>query len=279
MDLMLSTVSVVAVLALVVLGAMVRTLKVVKEYERGVKFTLGKFDGVLEPGLRTVIPLIQSWERVDMRVKAVDVPRQESITRDNVTVEIDAVIYYRVRNAKRAILEVEEYMYAVQQLAQTTMRNTVGEVDLDALLAERERISRQIRKVIDEATDPWGIEVQSVELKDIILAKDMQRVIARQAEAERERRAVTIQAQGELEAAQNMADAARTLSSEEGALHLRTLQTLNSLSSDSSNTVIFAVPTEALRALETVASSSDSTSEDPAADPQSSMSASPDVHA
>jgi len=240
----------VALLVLIVAVSMARTFKVVKEYERGVKFTLGTFVGVLEPGLRVVIPLIQSWERVDMRVKAVDVPRQESITRDNVTVEIDAVIYYRVRSAKKAILEVEDYMYAVQQLAQTTMRNIVGEVDLDALLAERERISRQIREIIDEATDPWGIEVQSVELKDIILAENMKRVIARQAEAERERRAVTIQAEGELEAAQNMADAASTLNKQKGALHLRTLQTLNSLSSDDSNTVVFAVPAEALRALE-----------------------------
>jgi len=248
------TLYVVAFVILVGAAAVARTLKVVKEYERGVKFTLGKFERAMEPGLRTVIPLLQSWERVDMRVKAVDVPRQESITRDNVTVQIDAVIYYRVRNAKRAILEVEQYMYAVQQLAQTTMRNIVGEVDLDALLSERERISRQIREVIDEATDPWGIAVQSVELKDIILAEDMKRVIARQAEAERERRAVTIQAEGELEAAQNMADAARTLSGEKGALHLRTLQTLNSLSSDESNTVIFAIPTEALRALETIGS-------------------------
>ncbi|WP_103028847.1 slipin family protein [Salinibacter altiplanensis] len=241
-----------AALALVVIGAVVRTFKVVKEYERGVKFMLGQFVKVMEPGLGTVIPLIQSWERVDMRVKAVDVPRQESITRDNVTVEIDAVIYYQVRDAEKVILEVEEYMYATQQLAQTTMRNIVGEVDLDALLAERERISRQIREIIDEATDPWGIAVQSVELKDIVLAENMKRVIARQAEAERERRAVTIQAEGELEAAQNMADAASTLNQEEGALHLRTLQTLNSLSSDDSNTVIFAVPTEALRALEKI---------------------------
>ncbi|WP_103026368.1 slipin family protein [Salinibacter altiplanensis] len=241
-----------AALALVVIGAVVRTFKVVKEYERGVKFMLGQFVKVMEPGLGTVIPLIQSWERVDMRVKAVDVPRQESITRDNVTVEIDAVIYYQVRDAEKAILEVKEYMYATQQLAQTTMRNIVGEVDLDALLAERERISRQIREIIDEATDPWGIAVQSVELKDIVLAENMKRVIARQAEAERERRAVTIQAEGELEAAQNMADAASTLNQEEGALHLRTLQTLNSLSSDDSNTVIFAVPTEALRALEKI---------------------------
>jgi regulator of protease activity HflC (stomatin/prohibitin superfamily) len=241
-----------AALAFLAVLLIARTFKVVKEYERGVKFMLGKFVTVMEPGLGTVIPLIQSWERVDMRVKAVDVPRQESITRDNVTVEIDAVIYYRVRDAKKAILEVEEYMYAVQQLAQTTMRNIVGEVDLDALLAERERISRQIREIIDEASDPWGIEVQSVELKDIILAENMKRVIARQAEAERERRAVTIQAEGELEAAQNMADAASTLNKEQGALHLRTLQTLNSLSSDDSNTVIFAVPTEALRALEKI---------------------------
>ena len=249
--------TVLGVLAFVAAVLVLRTFKVVKEYERGVKFMLGKFVAVLEPGLRTVIPFIQSWERVDMRVKAVDLPRQESITRDNVTVEVDAVIYYRVRDAKKAILEVEEYSYAVEQLAQTTMRNIVGEVDLDALLAERERTSRQIREVIDEDTDPWGIEVQSVELEDIILAENMKRVIARQAEAERERRAVTIQAEGELEAAQNMADAADTLNEEEGALHLRTLQTLNSLSSDDSNTVIFAVPTEALRALESIGGESD----------------------
>ena len=172
-----------AAVVLVAVVLVVRTFKVVKEYERGVKFMLGQFVKVMEPGLGTVIPLIQSWERVDMRVKAVDVPRQESITRDNVTVEIDAVIYYQVRDAEKAILEVEEYMYATQQLAQTTMRNIVGEVDLDALLAERERISQQIREIIDEATDPWGIEVQSVELKDIILAENMKRVIARQAEA------------------------------------------------------------------------------------------------
>ena len=256
--------TVLGVLAFVAAVLVLRTFKVVKEYERGVKFMLGKFVAVLEPGLRTVIPFIQSWERVDMRVKAVDLPRQESITRDNVTVEVDAVIYYRVRDAKKAILEVEEYSYAVEQLAQTTMRNIVGEVDLDALLAERERISRQIREIIDEATDPWGIEVQSVELKDIILAENMKRVIARQAEAERERRAVTIQAEGELEAAQNMADAANTLNDEEGALHLRTLQTLNSLSSDDSNTVIFAVPAEALRALEAIGADDGAASPDDA---------------
>ncbi len=135
-------------------GITARTFRVVNEYERGVKFTFGQFESVMPPGIRTVIPLVQSWERVDMRVKAVDVPQQESITRDNVTVSINAVIYYKVRDAKKAIIEVEQYMYAVQQLAQTTMRNVVGEVDLDALLAEREQISKQIREVIDQATDP-----------------------------------------------------------------------------------------------------------------------------
>lgn len=225
-------------------------IKVVNEYERGVKFTFGKFTEVMPPGLGVVVPFVQTWERVDMRVKAVDVPQQESITRDNVTVSINAVIYYKVRSAERAVIEVERYQYAVQQLAQTTMRNVVGEVDLDALLGEREKISQQIRQIIDEATDPWGIEVQSVELKDIILADDMQRVIARQAEAERERRAVTIQAEGELEAAENMAEAARRMSGVDGALHLRTLQTLRGISSDDTNLVALPIPMEALRTLE-----------------------------
>jgi regulator of protease activity HflC (stomatin/prohibitin superfamily) len=259
----------IIVLGALIAGVAARTFRVVNEYERGVKFTFGKFEAVMSPGIRTVIPVVQSWERVDMRVKAVDVPQQESITRDNVTVSINAVIYYKVRDAKKAIIEVEEYMYAVQQLAQTTMRNVVGEVDLDALLAEREQISKQIREVIDQATDPWGIEVQSVELKDIILAEDMKRVIARQAEAERERRAVTIQAEGELEAAKNMADAARQLSEANGALHLRTLQTLNSLSSDESNTVVFAIPVEALRALEGGLAASSASSSTDRADSQS----------
>jgi len=223
--------------------------KVVNEYERGVRFTLGKYDQVLEPGLCIVVPFVQSWHRVDMRVKAVDVPKQESITKDNVTVSINAVIYYKVRDAEKVVIEVERYMYAVKQLAQTTMRNVVGQVDLDELLARRDKIAKQIREVIDEQTDPWGIDVHSVELKDIILAEDMKRVLARQAEAERERRAVTIQAEGEKEAAQNMADAAQILSERSGALHLRTLQTLASLSSDHSNTVVFTVPMEVLEAV------------------------------
>jgi len=227
-------------------------LKVVNQYERGVKLTFGKFEGIMNPGLRLVIPIVQSWYIVDMRVKAVDVPEQESITKDNITVGINAVIYYRVNDSKKAILEVEDYMYAVSQLAQTTMRNIVGEVELDELLSQREKISEQIRHIIDVATDPWGIQVNSVELKDITLANEMKRVIAKQAEAEREKRAVIIKAEGEVVAANNMAKAAKTLSGAEGALHLRTLQSINTISSDQSNTVIFAVPLEALRALEAI---------------------------
>jgi regulator of protease activity HflC (stomatin/prohibitin superfamily) len=227
-------------------------LKVVNQYERGVKLTLGKFEGVMEPGLRLVVPIIQSWYRVDMRVKAVDVPEQESITKDNITVGINAVIYYKVADSKKAIIEVEDYFYAVTQLAQTTMRNIVGEVELDELLSKRDKISEQIRHIVDKATDPWGIKVDSVELKDITLASDMKRVIGKQAEAEREKRAVIIKAEGEVISANNMAKAAKILSGAEGALHLRTLQSINNISADQSNTVIFAVPLEALRALEAI---------------------------
>lgn len=225
-------------------------LKIVKEYERGVKFTLGKYSGVMSPGLRIVIPVVQSWQRVDMRVKVIDVPHQESITKDNITVGINAVLYYRVDDAKKVILEVERFNYAISQLAQTTMRSAVGEVELDELLSKREEISERIRNVIDKETDPWGIKVSSVELKDITLAEEMKRVIGKQAEAEREKRAVIIKAEGEVVAANNMAKAATTLAKADGALHLRTLQTINDLSSDQSNTVIFGVPLEILRAFE-----------------------------
>ncbi len=226
------------------------SLRVVNEYERGVKFTFGKFTGIMNPGLRVVLPVIQTWQKVDMRVKAVDVPDQESITKDNITVGINAVIYYKVSDAKKAILEVERFKYAVSQLAQTTMRNIVGEVELDDLLSKRDKISEEIRKIIDKETDPWGIKVNAVELKDITLAPDMKRVIGKQAEAEREKRAVIIKAEGEVIAANNMSKAANTLAKGPGALHLRTLQSINDMSSDKSNTVVFAVPLEILKAFE-----------------------------
>ena len=226
------------------------SIKQVNQYQKGVKFMLGKYIGLMNPGWRLVFPIIQSYRKVDLRVKAVDVPSQEAITKDNISVSVNAVIYYKVRNADKVILEVENFNYAISQLAQTTMRNAVGQVDLDELLSERDRVSENIRAIVDKATDPWGIEVINVELKDITLPEEMKRVIGKQAEAEREKRAIIIKAQGEVIAADNMAKAAQTLSQSKGALHLRTLQSVNDISSDQSNTIVFVVPLEVLRAFE-----------------------------
>lgn len=225
-------------------------LREVKQYERGVVLTMGKYTGLRGPGWSIIVPIFQNMEKVDLRVKAVDVPDQKVITRDNVSASINAVIYYKVSDAARAILEVENFRYAVSQLAQTTMRNVVGSAELDEVLAQREKLSDQIRTIIDQETDKWGIKVDNVELKDFFLPEDMERTIAKQAEAERERRAVIINAEGEVAAAENIAKAASILASAPGALHLRTLQTINDLSSDQSNTVIFATPIEVLRAVE-----------------------------
>jgi regulator of protease activity HflC (stomatin/prohibitin superfamily) len=225
-------------------------LRVVKEYQRGVKFTVGKYTGIMSPGLRLVIPVIQSWQRVDIRVKAIDVPDQDAITKDNVSIKVNAVLYFKVADSQKAIIEVEEFEYAVSQLAQTTMRDVVGEASLDQLLSNRDAISKRIREIVDKATDPWGIKVDSVELKHVELPEQLKRTIGKEAEAEREKRAVIIKAQGELIAAENMSKAADKLSASPGALHLRTLQTLNDLSSDQSNTVVLGVPLEILRAFE-----------------------------
>ncbi len=233
-----------------ILILIISSIRQVDQYERGVKFQLGKFVKVVNPGWRLVWPIFQSMIKVDIRVKAVDVPFQETITRDNVSAKINAVIYYRVKHADKAVLEVEKFQYAVSQLAQTTMRNVCGELELDELLANRETAAQKIKQIVDKATDPWGISVESVELKDIILPDDMQRVIAKQAEAERERRSVVIKSQGEVTAAENLAKAAGILSAQQGALHLRTLSTINDVSSDQSNTIIFAIPLEILRAFE-----------------------------
>ena len=230
------------------------SIRQINEYQRGVKFQLGKFTRIVEPGWRIVLPIFQSMMKVDMRVKAVDVPFQEAITKDNIPAKINAVIYYKVSDAAKAVLEVENFWFAVSQLAQTTMRNVVGEMELDELLAKRLEAAEKIKTIVDNATDPWGIKVESVELKDVILPDNMQRTIAKQAEAERERRAVIIKSEGEKSAAQNLADAAEMLSQQTGALHLRTLNSLNDLSSDQSNTVIFAMPLEILRAFEKVGS-------------------------
>ena len=225
-------------------------LKIVKEYERGVKFTLGRYSGIMKPGLRIVIPVIMSWRRIDMRTITIDVPNQDAITKDNVSIKVNAVLFYKIINADKSILEVENYNFAVSQLSQTTMRDVVGEVTLDELLSKRDQVSKRIREIVDKATDPWGIKIVSVELKHVELPEDLKRVIGKEAEAERERRAVIIKAQGEVTASENMAKAANTLSSASGALHLRTLQSVNDIASDKSNTVIFAIPLEIIKGFE-----------------------------
>lgn len=236
---------------LVILGViLIASIKQINQYERGVRFTLGKFTGIMQPGWRLVIPVIQTYQKVDIRIKATDVPDQNAITRDNVSVSVNAVIYYFVSDAARAFIEVEDFKYAISQYAQTTMRNIVGEVTLDELLSGRDKIADRIREIVDKETDAWGLKVNNVELKDVKLPNDMERTIAKQAEAEREKRAVIITSEGELAAANNMAQAAKILAETPGALHLRTLQSINDMSSDQSNTVVYMVPVEALKALE-----------------------------
>lgn len=238
-------IAILIILLIIILKSIVQ----VNEYERGIKFSFGKFNKTMNPGWNFVIPIFQSYKKVDIRTKAVDVPEQDAITKDNVSVRINAVIYYKIFDASKAILEVENFYYAVSQLAQTTMRNVVGSVSLDELLAEREKLSESICKIIDEATDPWGIKVENVELKDISLPEEMKRVLAIAAEAEREKAAVITKSEGEAMAAKNLAKAAETMTSTPGALHLRTLSTLSDISADKSNTIVVALPIEVLEAI------------------------------
>ena len=224
-------------------------LKQINQYERGVMFTLGRFTGIKEPGWRLVIPIFQSLKKVDIRTKAVDVPDQEAITKDNIPVRINAVVYYKVIDAGKSVLEVENFYWATSQVAQTNMRNSVGEVTLDELLQNRAQIAEKIKDTVDRITDPWGIDVEAVELKDVIIPESLKRTISKEAEAEREKRAVIIKAQGDLEAANDLAAAAKKLNETPGGMHLRTLQAVNDLSSDQSNTTIWMIPVEGLEAL------------------------------
>jgi len=234
----------------IVVVVIVLSIRQINQYQKGVKFTFGKFTSIMEPGWRMVWPIIQSYQKVDVRIKAVDVPDQNAITRDNVSVKVNAVIYYKVSDANKAIIEVEDFRYAISQYAQTTMRNIVGEVTLDELLSSRDKIADRIREIVDKETDAWGLKVQNVELKDVSLPAEMERTIGKQAEAEREKRAVIINSEGELAASQNIAKAAEMLSKTPGALHLRTLQSINDMSSDQSNTVVYMVPVEVLKAFD-----------------------------
>ena len=235
---------------IIILAVGIAFIRQVEQYQRGVMFMLGKFTGIKEPGWRIVVPIFQRMHKVDIRTKTVDVPDQEVITRDNIPVSINAVIYYAITDAGKAILEVEDFYYAISQLAQTTMRNTVGQRTLDEILQQRAEIAEKIKGELDEATDKWGIDVSRLELKDVIIPQDLKRTISKEAEAEREKRAVIIKAQGDKEAANNLALAAQRLQEVPGAMHLRTLQAINDLSSDQSNTTIWMIPTEVLKAVE-----------------------------
>lgn len=226
-------------------------IRVIYQYENGVKFTVGRYTGLLGPGLRYIVPVIERIEKIDLRIVTVDIPKQEVMTKDNVPVNINGVVYFKVRDPKAAVLEIQDFHYAISQYSLAALRDVVGNEELDSVLMERERIATEIEQILDKETDVWGLEVTAIKLQDIELPEDMKRVMARQAEAEREKRAVIIKAQGEVTASKNLMDAAHQLAKAPGALHLRTLQTINDVSPDQSNTVIFAVPLEILRAFET----------------------------
>jgi regulator of protease activity HflC (stomatin/prohibitin superfamily) len=232
---------VIIVLIVAILSA---AIKIIPEYERAVLFRLGRLVGARGPGLIFIIPIIDRIIRISLRTVVFDVPPQEVITRDNVTCKVNAVLYYRVIEPDKAIVNVERYHEATSQLAQTTMRSVVGTADLDELLSEREKLNQTIQQIVDEATDTWGIKVSSVEIKDVVLPAEMQRAIARQAEAERNRRAAVIQAEGERQAAERLAQASEILSAVEGGLTLRTLRSLSEISNSQNTTILFPLPME-----------------------------------
>ncbi|WP_298816400.1 slipin family protein [Chloroflexus sp.] len=242
-----------AVLAFIALMILLSAIKIVPEYERGVIFRLGRLMGPRGPGIFFVIPIFERMVRVDMRVITMDVPVQEVITLDNVTIKVNAVLYFQVINPNWAVTKVMDYIRATMQIAQTTLRSVVGQVELDELLAQREKINQKLQQIIDEQTEPWGIKVTIVEVKDVELPQNMQRAMARQAEAEREKRAKLIHADGELQASRTLAEAAKVLASEPVTLQLRYLQTLTEIATEKNSTIIFPLPIDTLKAFFTPA--------------------------
>ena len=235
-------VGIIVIIVLIVIA--LAGIKIVDQYERGVVLTLGRYSGMRNPGLTIVVPFIQKMYLVDQRTNTIDVPKQEVITKDNVTVNVDAVVYFRVTSAEKAVLEVANYIYASSQFAQAALRDVTGNVDLDELLSERDRVSQQIEKIVDSETEKWGIDIENVKIQNIELPQDMKRAMAKQAEAERERRAVVISADGERQAAQGIADAAATLAKSRGGMNIRTLQTLEKISSEPSQKTLVILPSE-----------------------------------
>jgi len=236
----------IVLIALLVLGSAV---KIVQEYERGVIFRLGRLVGARGPGLFFIIPLLETMQKVDLRTIVLDIPPQEVITKDNVTASVNAVVYYRVMDPSKAVVQVEHYPAATAQMALTTLRGVVGQVELDEVLSERDKINKRLQEIIDEATDPWGIKVSAVEIKDVGLPEAMQRAMASQAEAERNRRARIINAEGELQASIKLSEAAKVLNEQNGALYIRTLQTIKDATEEKATTVVIPLPVEMLSAL------------------------------
>lgn len=234
-------------LAIMLLVFLASAIKIVKEYERGVVFRLGRLVGARGPGLFFIIPIVESIVVVDLRTITYDVPAQEVVTKDNVTVKVNAVVYYRVVDPTKAVTEVYDYKYATAQIAQTTLRSVIGQAELDDLLSEREKLNLRLQQIIDDATNPWGIKVTAVEIKDVELPEEMRRVMAMQAEAERERRAKVIRAEGEYQAAMKLSEAAQVLARTDGAMMLRYLQTLNEIASEPNTTIIVPIPVELLK--------------------------------
>ena len=228
-------------------------LRVIDQYERAVVLTLGKYTSTREPGLTWIFIGVQRILKVDMRIDTVDIPQQEVITKDNVTVGINAVVYFRVMNSEKAVLEIQDFKHSVALYAQATLRDVIGEVELDTLLSQRDKIAGDIKKVVDVATDPWGIDVQYIKMQDIELPADMKRVMAKHAEAERMRRAIIIQAEGEYTAADKLSQAAELLSGKPGGMSMRTLQTIEKINPDPSKTVLFALPIEFMEGMKTIA--------------------------
>lgn len=235
-------------LAVIVVIILVNAVRIVKEYERGVVFRLGRLVGARGPGLFFLIPGIEKMDKIDLRVITLDVPSQEVITKDNVPVKVNAVCYFRVMDPEKAIVEIEDFVMATSQISQTTLRSVVGQADLDEVLSSRDKINTELQKIIDQATDPWGIKVSRVEIKDVQLPADMQRAIARQAEAERDRRAKVIHAQGEFEASVKLTEAAKILDQSPSAIQLRYLQTLTEIATENNSVTVFPVPIDILRA-------------------------------
>lgn len=231
-------------LFIVAAAVIISGIKIINQYERGVVLTLGRFTGIRQPGLRVVIPVLQRMIKVDIRSTPVDVPRQEVITKDNVTINVDAVVYFRVLDAAKAVLETNNYIYATAQFSQAALRDVVGNVELDSLLSQREQISLEIKQIVDAETDKWGIDVENVKIQNIELPQDMKRAMAKQAEAERERRAVIITAAAEKAAAQEVSEAAAILSKIPGGISIRTLQTLEKIAVEPSQKTVFVLPAE-----------------------------------